>query len=226
MLSLLPGTFQQVATGSQLIIKACLQRLLGVQGLRLQCTATQPLGCQAARLGHGGIGHGHADCHFVETDIEGSRRADPIVGQQQHEGGLGHGMAGAGDDHGRRIVQQRQGQLVTRSTHGITGRAASGNQPAIIAATEAAGTAIYKQGCICCPGFSDGRQQLLQHLLGQSIDLAIVQGDFRHAVGDAQSQAAHALACALASSRKTRRSSLPTEDLGSSSRISIWLGTL
>jgi len=55
----------------------------------------------------------------------------------------------------------------------------------------------------------------------------IFQPDFGNAIGNGQLQRrAHALASPRASSRSTRRSSLPTVDLGRSSRISTCLGIL
>src|SRR5690606_41944517 len=104
--------------------------------------------------------------------------------------------------------------------HGTASRATGGDQLAIVTATEAAGTAIDKQRRIGFGRLGNGGQQIFQHLFGQCIDLAVVQRNFGYAVGNRQCQPAHASTPARASSRNTRRSSLPTVDLGRSSRIS------
>ncbi len=136
-------------------------------------------------------------------------------------------MTGSSNHHWRRIVEQRQRQPVTGCAHGITGRPTSIDQLAVIAAAEHAGTAADQQRGVRLRRLGNGREQLFQHAFRERVDLAVVQPDFGNAIGNGQLQRrAHALASPRASSRSTRRSSLPTVDLGRSSRISTCLGIL
>ncbi|MNM35586.1 hypothetical protein D3C81_462860 [compost metagenome] len=129
-----------------------------------------------------GVVHGHADLHFVQANAERAFDADAIVGRQQQERPLGHGMARAGNNDRERVRQHAPGQGGAGGDQADRFLRAGGHHLEVVAAGENARLAgDYDYGTI--------RHRLIQGSIERGndvwrdgVDLAVVQGQGRDAV--------------------------------------------
>ncbi len=126
--------------------------------------------------------HGHANLHFIQADAERPVDADAVVGRQQQEGALGHGMSGAGDDHRERVGQQATGEGGTGGHQADGFLGAGGHHFQIVATGEDARLAGDDHHRAVAGGLVQGGVEGGNHVRGNGIDLAIAQGQGRDTV--------------------------------------------
>jgi len=187
------GDLKQLLGWHDLVEEAGIQGILGLEHLGIdhravEGRATQAVACQF----DAGVVHGHADLHFVQADLVRPFDADAVVGRQQQESALGHGMAGAGDDHRERVRQQAAGQGGTGGDQGDGLFRARRHHLEVVATREDAWLAgddhhgAFLRGAV--EGGIEGRDDIRR----DGVDLAVVQGQGGDAVfGVVGNQLAH-----------------------------------
>ena len=126
--------------------------------------------------------HGHADQHFVEADAERTFHADAVVGREQNEGALGHGMAGAGHDD-RVGVRQHAARQCGAGSYQIDGvLRAGGHHLEVVATGENARLAGDDDNGAIGFGLVQGGIEGGDHVRGNGVDLAVADSQGGNAV--------------------------------------------
>jgi hypothetical protein len=126
--------------------------------------------------------HGHADGHFVQTQLEAALDANAIIHRQHDKRAFGNGVATAGPDHGKRECGQatgksrpdldQRGRLLRALLHFLQ----------IIATGKNPGLAGQNHHSPVLLGTIQRRIQGLEHLMAEHIGLAVTDGDCRYAI--------------------------------------------
>jgi hypothetical protein len=129
---------------------------------------------------HGPFRQGHADSHLVESDLEIAGRPDATIRGQQHQGAGSQGMTGARRHDGQRFEEQagdEPGPGRHQLTHGLgAGRhgrqVKPGREPARPSGQQH-GPGVVRSSPV------QGLAQAAQHIMGNGVGLAIIEGDER-----------------------------------------------
>lgn len=174
---------QQLLGRHHLVQEAGLYRASRVEHLAIDHRAVERRLAQAV-TGQldADVVHGHADLHFVQADIERTFHADTVIGRQQDERTLGHGMTRAGDDD-RVGVSEHASRQRGASSHQVDCiLRARGHHLQVIAAGKNARLAGDDDDGAILFGAVEGGIERSDHVRRDGIDLAIAQGEGGDAV--------------------------------------------
>ncbi len=120
--------------------------------------------------------HGHADLHLVQADTERPGDTDSIIGRQQQEGTLGNRVAWAGDDDREGVRQHAPRQRRALCDQLDRGLGAGGHDLEVVTARQNARLAGENNDGPVLFGLIQRRVERNDHVRGNGIDLAVVQG--------------------------------------------------
>ena len=126
--------------------------------------------------------HGHADLYFIQADIERTFHTDTVIGRQQDESTLGHGMTRAGDDD-RVGVGEHASRKRGASSHQVDCILRAGcHHLQVIAAGKNPRLASDDDDGAILLGAVEGGIERSDHVRRDGIDLTIAQGEGGDAV--------------------------------------------